>query len=124
VPPRTRSRCPPSGVKGHPPFAVPLGPRHLGAAEAAGDLYLDPLAPSFIEESTVFFMARRKATRRSSCIATFSAVSCPSVSGRRISMMLIDTSFGVSFWISFFRFSISAPFLPMTIPAGPWRSER
>jgi hypothetical protein len=49
-------------------------------------------------------------------MATFSAVSWASVSGLRISWIVIDTSRDVNFRRSFFRFSISAPFFPMTIP--------
>ena len=44
-----------------------------------------PLAPNFIAVCTDFFMARRKATRRSSWVATFSATSCALVSALRTS---------------------------------------
>ena len=60
-----------------------------------------PLAPNFIAVCTAFFMARRKATRRSSWVAMFSATSCALVSALRISWMLRKTSFSVSAWTSF-----------------------
>ena len=40
-----------------------------------------PLAPNFMAVVSAFFMARRNATRRSNCKATFSAASWPSRSG-------------------------------------------
>ena len=43
-----------------------------------------PWAPSRIADCTARFMARRKATRRSSCWAMFSAISVASISGLRI----------------------------------------
>ena len=60
-----------------------------------------PLAPNFIAVCIAFFMARRKATRRSSCVAMFSATSCALVSALRTSWMLRKTSFSVSAWTSF-----------------------
>ncbi len=46
----------------------------------------------------------------------FSATSCASRSGRRTSWMLMNVSFFVSLASSCLSFSISAPFLPMTMP--------
>ena len=75
-----------------------------------------PLAPNFIAVCTAFFMARRKAMRRSSWVAMFSATSCALVSALRTSWMLRKTSFAVSDWTSFFSVSTPAPRLPMTMP--------
>ena len=55
-----------------------------------------PLAPNFIAVCTAFFIARRKAMRRSSWVAMFSATSCASVSALRTSTMFRKTSFSVS----------------------------
>ena len=44
-----------------------------------------PLAPNFIAVCTAFFIARRKAMRRSSWVAMFSATSCALVSALRTS---------------------------------------
>ena len=44
-----------------------------------------PLAPNFCAVWTAFFMARRKAMRRSSWVAMFSATSCASTSAFRTS---------------------------------------
>ena len=54
-----------------------------------------PSAPRRIADCTARFMARRKATRRSSCCAIDSATSCASSSGLRISTMLMTTSLSV-----------------------------
>src|ERR1043165_1283668 len=51
-----------------------------------------PLAPRRMADCIERFMARRKATRRSSCWAMFSATSWASVSGLRISTMFRWTS--------------------------------
>ena len=75
-----------------------------------------PLAPNFIAVCTAFFMARRKAMRRSSWVAMFSATSWALVSALRTSWMLRNTSFSVSAWTSFLSFSTPSPRLPMTMP--------
>src|SRR6478736_911855 len=70
-------------------------------------------------------MARRNATRRSSCCEIDSATSCASSSGLRISTMLITTSLSVSFATTLRSFSISAPFLPITTPGrAEWMVTR
>src|SRR5258708_3568098 len=75
-----------------------------------------PSAPRRMADCTARFMARRNATRRSSCWAIDSATSLASSSGLRISMMLRTTSLSVSFATALRSFSMSAPFLPMTTP--------
>ena len=91
--------------------------RHISAPPRRPlDATLMPLAPNFIAVCVAFFMARRNAMRRSSCVAMFSATSCALVSALRTSMMLRKTSFSVSAWTSFFRVSTPAPRLPMTMP--------
>ena len=67
-------------------------------------------------DCTARFMARRKATRRSSWPAMFSATSLDSISGLRISRMFRCTSLPVIFCRSWRSFSMSAPFLPITTP--------
>jgi hypothetical protein len=61
-------------------------------------------------------IARRNATRFSSCSATDSEISCESSSGFWISWMLMKTSRLVRFWISCFSFSTSVPLRPMMMP--------
>jgi hypothetical protein len=61
-------------------------------------------------------IARRNATRFSSCIATDSPISCASSSGFWISWMLMKTSRLVFFWISVFSLSTSVPLRPMMMP--------
>jgi hypothetical protein len=51
-----------------------------------------PRAPSFMAAPTAFFIARRKDTRRSSCVATVSETSCAFVSALRISCTSMTTS--------------------------------
>jgi hypothetical protein len=51
-----------------------------------------PSAPRRIADCTARFMARRKATRRSSCWAIDSATRVASISGLRTSTMLMTTS--------------------------------
>ena len=75
-----------------------------------------PSAPSRMADCTARFMARRKATRRSSCWAMVSATSLASISGLRTSTMLRCTSDVVSLASSPASFSISAPFLPISTP--------
>ena len=75
-----------------------------------------PLAPARRLRWTACFMARRCATRRSSCWATFSATSCASRSGRRISCTFSWTSLPVSSTSSLRRASIPVPPRPMMIP--------
>jgi len=75
-----------------------------------------PCAPSRIADCTARFIARRNATRRSSCWAMFSATSVASISGLRISTMFSVTSALAILERSFFRTSMSWPFLPITTP--------
>ena len=77
---------------------------------------LMPRAPKRSADSTAFRIARRNATRFSSCIATDSAISCESSSGFWISWMLMKTSRLVFFWISVFSLSTSVPLRPMMMP--------
>ena len=77
-----------------------------------------PRAPKRSADSTALRIARRNATRFSSCIATDSATSCASSSGFWISWMLMKTSRLVRFWISCFSLSTSVPLRPMMMP-GP-----
>ena len=75
-----------------------------------------PPAPSRIADCTARFMARRKATRRSNCCAIDWATRCASISGFLTSTMLMCTS-ELVIEATFLRsFSMSAPFLPMTMP--------
>src|SRR5919112_6542873 len=70
-------------------------------------------------------MARRNATRRSSCWAIESATRVASTSGLRTSTMLIATSALVMRLTSLRSFSMSAPFLPITTPGRPeWMVTR
>ena len=75
-----------------------------------------PCAPSRIADCTARFIARRNATRRSSCCAMPSAISLASISGLRISTILRLTSLLVTLVRSVRSFSISAPFFPITTP--------
>src|SRR6266446_3987018 len=77
---------------------------------------LIPLHPKRRAESTALRMARRNATRFSSCSAIDSATSCASSSGRWTSWMSMCTSRFVRFWISPLSLSISAPLRPMMLP--------
>ena len=77
---------------------------------------LMPRAPKRSADSTALRIARRNATRFSSCIATDSAISCASSSGFWISWMLMKTSRLVRFWISCFSLSTSVPLRPMMMP--------
>ena len=75
-----------------------------------------PCAPSRIADCTARFMARRNATRRSSCWAIDCATRCESISGFLTSTILMCTS-DLVIEATFLRsFSMSAPFLPMTMP--------
>jgi hypothetical protein len=67
-------------------------------------------------DCTARFMARRNATRRSSCCEIDSETSWASSSGLRISTMLMTTSLLVSSATRLRSFSMSAPFLPITTP--------
>src|SRR5262245_56305264 len=70
-------------------------------------------------------MARRNATRRSSCCEIDSATSCASSSGLRISTILMTTSLSVSLATDLRSFSMSAPFLPITTPGrAEWMVTR
>src|SRR6266481_4043653 len=75
-----------------------------------------PSAPRRIADCTARFMARRNATRRSSCCAIDSATSVASSSGLRISTMLMTTSEAVISATRLRNLSMSAPFLPFTTP--------
>src|SRR5262249_22752309 len=75
-----------------------------------------PRAPSLIADCTARFMARRNATRRSSCWAMVSATSVASISGFLTSTMLRCTSPSVMREMSLRSLSMSAPFLPITTP--------
>ncbi len=78
-----------------------------------------PNAPLRMVLITARFMARRNITRFSICCAMLSATSCESSSGLRISAMLIRTSATAmlsSFAVSWRSFSMSSPFLPITMP--------
>src|SRR3984957_15143450 len=80
---------------------------------------LIPSAPLRIVLITARFMARRNITRFSICCEMLSATSCASSSGLRISEMLRGTS-GTAIpsnaAVSARNFSMSSPFLPITIP--------
>src|SRR5437660_1240269 len=75
-----------------------------------------PSGPRRIADCTARFMARRKATRRSSCCAIDSATRVASSSGLRISTMLMTTSEAVMSATRLRSLSMSAPFLPITTP--------
>ena len=75
-----------------------------------------PFAPNFIVEIIDFFIARRNATRRSSCSAMFSATSWASSSAFRISLMLMKMSRLVNCASSLRSVSTSAPRLPIRMP--------
>jgi hypothetical protein len=104
-------------VERHAALAVPLAPRDFGAAKAAAAGNADALgAQGRIADCTARFMARRKATRRSSCCAMPAATSAASSSGFLTSTMLMCTSESVIAATFLRSFSMSAPFLPMTMP--------
>ena len=75
-----------------------------------------PLAPERMAEVSARFIARRKATRPSSCSAIDWATSFASSSGRLISRMLTRTGLPVIWWSSRRSASTSEPDLPMTMP--------
>jgi hypothetical protein len=76
-------------------------------------------------DCTERFMARRNATRRSSCWAIDSATSVASISGLRTSTMLMTTSILVIFETLLRSLSMSAPFLPITTPGrAEWMVTR
>ena len=78
-----------------------------------------PRAPLRMVLMTARFMARRNMTRFSICCAMESATSCESSSGFLISAMLSRTSLTLmprSAAVSWRSFSMSSPFLPMTMP--------
>src|SRR5881227_3638502 len=84
-----------------------------------------PSAPRRIADCTARFMARRNATRRSSCCAIDSATSVASSSGLRISTMLMTTSDAVMSATFLRSLSMSAPFLPITTPGrAEWMVTR
>ena len=60
---------------------IPFAARDFGAVQAAGTRTLIPLQPNRSAESTALRIARRNATRFSSCSAIDSATSCASSSG-------------------------------------------
>ncbi len=78
-----------------------------------------PSAPERMVLITARFMARRNITRFSICCATASATSCESSSGFLISAMFRRTSLvdmPSKAAVSWRSFSMSSPFLPMTMP--------
>ena len=78
-----------------------------------------PSAPERMVLITARFMARRNITRFSICCAMESATSCESSSGFLISALFRRTSVtGIpsSVAVSWRSFSMSSPFLPMTMP--------
>src|SRR5579883_2731841 len=84
-----------------------------------------PSAPRRIADCTARFMARRNATRRSSCCAIDSATRVASSSGFLISTMLITTSDEVMSATFLRSLSMSAPFLPITTPGrAEWMVTR
>ena len=84
-----------------------------------------PSAPRRIADCTARFIARRNATRRSSCWAIDWATSVASISGLRTSTMLMWTSESVIVATFLRSFSMSAPFLPMTMPGrAEWMVTR
>ena len=81
-----------------------------------------PRAPIRMARPMLFFMARRKEIRFSSCWAMFSATSWASVSGVLTSTMFRATGLPSFFSSSRRRRSISVPPLPMTTPGrAQWR---
>ena len=84
-----------------------------------------PSAPSRMADCTARFIARRNATRRSSCWAIEAATRLASTSGLRTSTMLMWTSESVIAATFLRSFSMSAPFLPMTMPGrAEWMVTR
>ncbi len=75
-----------------------------------------PSAPSRSADCIDRLMARRNATRRSSCWAMVSATRAASISGFLTSTMLRWTSDWDSLASSLRIFSMSAPFLPISTP--------
>ena len=75
-----------------------------------------PLAPERMAEVSERFIARRKATRFTSCSAIDWATSLASSSGRLISRMFTFTALLVILWSSLRRASTSLPDLPITMP--------
>ena len=75
-----------------------------------------PLAPERMAEVSERFIARRKATRFTSCSAIDWATSLASSSGRLISRMFTFTALLVILWSSLRRASTSMPDLPITMP--------
>ncbi len=76
------------GVQRHPAFAVPLEAGDFRSPSRPEQLMRIPSAPRRIADCTERFMARRNATRRSSCWAMVSATSVASISGFLTSTML------------------------------------
>src|SRR3954468_23803331 len=77
---------------------------------------LMPWAPRRIAFCIARFIARRNMIRFSSCWAIESEMSCASISGLRISLMLSPTSLPIILRRSVRSVSMSSPFLPMTTP--------
>src|SRR5574343_211728 len=80
------------------------------------DMILMPWAPRRMAFCMARFMARRNMMRFSSCWVMLSAISWASISGLRTSSMFTATGTPRRAPSSFFRFSMSSPFLPITTP--------
>src|SRR5574343_630035 len=80
------------------------------------DMILMPCAPKRLAFCMARFMARRNMMRFSSCWVMLSAINLASTSGLRTSSMLTATGTPNLAARSFFSFSMSSPFLPMTTP--------
>src|SRR5574343_1752269 len=80
------------------------------------DMILMPWAPRRMAFCMARFMARRNMIRFSSCWVMLSAISLASISGLRTSSMFTATGTPRRAASSFFRFSMSSPFLPITTP--------
>jgi hypothetical protein len=74
-------------VQRHAAFAIPFGAGDFAPPRRPPQVILMPSAPRRMADCTARFMARRKATRRSSCWAMPCATSLASISGLRISTM-------------------------------------
>src|SRR3989442_1535217 len=79
-------------------------------------MILMPWAPRRMAFCIARFMARRNMMRFSSCWQIESAISLASISGLRTSSMFTATGTPRRVASSFFRFSMSSPFLPITTP--------
>jgi hypothetical protein len=87
-----------------------------GSTDRTSELARQPRAPRDIVRWTACFIARRKATRRSSWSATERATSCASISGTRTSSMLRRSRRSVAFCSAVRSRSAFWPPRPMTMP--------